>query len=144
MVLAYLGIATNYERLTRQLGIENSSIPFSTIDQLRSWWLAVDRKQGNIEILQAHLAARQPVITPVDTAILPYWITRLDIDDDERATDHAVVIVGMDDRLVYVNDPDFIEAPQAIEYDWFHDAWRHHARWYAVIRRRLPWRLRRV
>jgi ABC-type bacteriocin/lantibiotic exporter with double-glycine peptidase domain len=139
MVLTYFGVAADYELLKQQLGIENSSVPFSRINHLRSWWLAIEHKQGNLEILRTRLAVGQPVIIPVDTDILPYWITRP--DQREGLIDHTVVLVGIDEKNVYVNDPDFAEAPQMVEHDWFANAWRHHDYWYAVIRRRWPWRL---
>ncbi|HMN31474.1 MAG TPA: hypothetical protein PKE45_25215 [Caldilineaceae bacterium] len=62
----------------------------------------------------------------------------------ERVTDHAVVVVGLADCYIYVNDPDFEAAPQAVELGWFYDAWQNFALRYAVIRRRWPWSMRRT
>lgn len=138
MGLTYLRAPVAYDQLKRRLDVETSSAPFLNIDRLRSWWLVVERKQGDLATVHAHLAAARPVLVPVDTALLPYWITRSDVTDAERVTDHAVVVVGIDDQFLYVNDPDFAMAPQAVERDWFLEAWRHHAQWYAVLRHR--WR----
>lgn len=141
MGLTYLEAPVLYEQLKQLLDVETSSAPFFNIDRLRSWWLVVEHRQGNLEMVQAHLAAGRPVLVPVDTALLPYWITRPDVTDAERVTDHAVVVVGMDDQSIYVNDPDFETAPQPVEREWFLEAWRHHEQWYAVLHRRWPWRL---
>ena len=43
---------------------------------------------------------------------LVYWSRRSDIRDEEKATDHVVVVVGLNEQAVYVNDPDFEQAPQ--------------------------------
>jgi ABC-type bacteriocin/lantibiotic exporter with double-glycine peptidase domain len=140
MVLLHLGVPAAYERLKQQLDVETSSAPFFYIDRLRSWRLVVERKQGTLATMQMHLAAGRPVLVPVDTALLPYWITRPDITDAERVTDHAVVVVGLDDQFIYVNDPDFETAPQTVERDWFLEAWQHHEQWYAALHRRWAWR----
>jgi predicted double-glycine peptidase len=57
-------------------------------------------------------------------------------------TDYAVVVVGIDDHFVYVNDPCFATAPQTVERTWFDETWRNHEQWYAIIRRRWLWQLR--
>jgi uncharacterized protein YvpB len=61
---------------------------------------------------------------------------RSDIREEKRITEHAVVVVGFAEDVVYVNDPDFAEAPQSVASGWFDDSWHYHDRWYAVIRRR--------
>jgi hypothetical protein len=141
MVLAYLGERVDEERLRQRLGTVTAGTFFFNVDRLRSWWLAVERDQGDRMTLEMWLAAGHPVIVPVDTGLLPYWLTRPDVADPERVTDHAVVVVGLDDQHVSVNDPDFAVAPQVVEWGWFLDAWRNHDQWYAVIRRRWAWRL---
>jgi uncharacterized protein YvpB len=113
------------------------------MDRLRSWSFRVEYSRGNLETLRQHLEAGRPIIVPVDTELLPYWVTRRDVSAAEQITDHAVVVVGMDEENIYVNDPDFEAAPQAVELGRFYDAWQHFALRYAVIRRRWPWRLRR-
>jgi uncharacterized protein YvpB len=98
----------------------------------------VEHHHGNLETLRQHLEADHPIIVPVDTALLPYWMTRQDVPAAERITDHAVVVVGLDDQHIFVNDPGFASAPQAVELAWFYDAWQNFALRYAIIRRRWP------
>jgi uncharacterized protein YvpB len=43
----------------------------------------------------------------VDTAELPYW---------SASADHAVVVVGVDEEWVYLNDPYFEDAPQSVSH----------------------------
>lgn len=138
MVLAHIGEQVNYQRLLQRLGTTESGTPFPNVDRLRSWRLIIERSQGNWDILRQRLETAQPVIVPVATELLPYWLLRSDLSDAERMTEHAVVVVGMDEHQIYVNDPDFAEAPQVVERAWFAEAWQHHDGWYAVIRRR--WR----
>jgi ABC-type bacteriocin/lantibiotic exporter with double-glycine peptidase domain len=142
MVLTYLGEQVAYDQLVQRLGTSHVGTVFSHLDRLRSWRLTVERGRGTTEMLRQHLAAGRPVIVPVDTALLPYWLTRSDIPEAERLTDHAVVVVAIDEQHLYVNDPDFEQAPQVIELEWFQDAWRNFAQRYAVIRHRWPGRQR--
>lgn len=139
MVLTYWGERVVYEQLVQRLGTSTIGTVFAHLDRLRSWRLTVERGRGTTETLRQHLAAGRPVIVPVDTALLPYWLMRSDVPETERVTDHAVVVVAMDDQYIYVNDPDFEQAPQVIELGWFQDAWRNFAQRYAVIRYRWPW-----
>jgi ABC-type bacteriocin/lantibiotic exporter with double-glycine peptidase domain len=144
MVLLYLGERLNYDRLVQRLGTSSAGAFFFNLARLRSWRVAVEWAQGTLDLLQVQLAAGQPVIVPVDTGLLPYWLTRADIPDAERVTDHAVVVVGIDAQYVYVNDPDLEIVPQRVEREWFHDAWRNREQWYAVIHHRWLWRLTRL
>lgn len=50
------------------------------------------------------------------------------------ASFHAVVVIGLDDERVYVNDPYFTDAPKAISRDEFILAWSEQDYWYGVIR----------
>lgn len=138
MVLTHLGQRVQYDRLRIQLHTSTAGTFFSNLDRLRSLRFAVKREQGSLDILRRHLATGHPLIVPVDTEFLPHWLVRADISEAERITQHAVVVVGVDAQHVYVNDPDFVEAPQRVEIGWFDDAWRNHAYWYAQIRRRWP------
>jgi len=77
-----------------------------------------------LEELELRIAQGQPCIVFLDTAELPYW---------SEATFHAVVVVGMDDEYIYVNDPAFDEAPQRITWGDFDLAWIEEGYYYAVI-----------
>jgi hypothetical protein len=89
------------------------------VDRLREQGFFVERGQGDTETLWSHLTTGLPVIVAVRTDDLPYWLNRTDIPDEEKATDHAVVVVGLDEQTVYANDPDFEQAPQVIDLDEF-------------------------
>lgn len=135
MVLTHLGRAVDYERLRQQLGTTDIGTPFSNLTRLQAWRLIVEIGFGNIETLRLNLATGQPIIVAVATELLPYWITRPDIDEPYRETEHAVVVIGLENEMVFVNDPDFDVAPQSVELGWFTAAWQHQQFRYAVIRR---------
>lgn len=137
MVLTALGEQVNYARLRQRLNITDSGAPFSNITRLRSWRITVELAQGQLTTLEARLTAGAPIIVPVATELLPHWLLRIDVSPTERITEHAIVVVGMDDHAVTVHDPDFAAAPLAVDLGWFRDAWQHHDNRYAVIRRRF-------
>ncbi len=62
----------------------------------------------------------------VNTIELDYWT---------EATRHAVVVVGIDERQVYLNDPFFEVAPQIVSRLEFELAWDEMDNSYAVITR---------
>ena len=133
MVLDYLAVPVNYPRLRRLLGTSEAGTPFHHVDRLRAQGFFVARGQGDIETLWSHLTTGLPVIVALRTDDLAYWIMRSDIRDEEKATDHAVVVVGLDEQAVYVDDPDFEQAPQMIELDEFLLAWLERDYEYVVI-----------
>lgn len=133
MVLDYLAVPVNYPRLRRLLGTSEAGTPFHHVDRLRVQGFFVERGQGDTETLWSHLTTGLPVIVALRTDDLIYWIKRIDIRDEEKATDHAVVVVGLDEQTVYVNDPDFEQAPKMIELDEFLLAWLERDYEYVVI-----------
>jgi len=140
MVMAHLGEQVDYERLRQRLGTTTTGTPFSHLERLRSWRFAVELGRGDLAQLGQHVTAGRPMIVAVATELLPYWLTRPDIDEAARMTEHAVVVVGLDDQTVYVNDPDFDAAPQVVALGWFVDSWQSQNGNYAIIQRR--WRRR--
>jgi ABC-type bacteriocin/lantibiotic exporter with double-glycine peptidase domain len=133
MVLEYLAVPVQYPRLRRMLGTTEAGTPFHHVDRLREQGFFVERGQGDTETLWSHLTTGLPVIVAVRTDDLPYWLNRTDIPDEEKATDHAVVVVGLDEQRVYANDPDFEQAPQVIDLDEFLLAWVERDYEYVVI-----------
>jgi len=134
MILQYLQIPFAYERLRRWLGTTEGGAAFVHLEQLRVLGLSVHiRRNDDISALLVHLETWLPIIVAVETWALPYWQSRLDIDDSERETDHAVVVVGLVDDTVYLNDPSFAEVPQTVTVDAFLAAWAGFAYLYAVI-----------
>ncbi|MEZ4865054.1 MAG: cysteine peptidase family C39 domain-containing protein [Caldilineaceae bacterium] len=135
MVLIYLHIPFDYERIIKTLLTGKIGTPFHNLDRLASRGVFVRRSEGNLAIVRKYLEIGLPLITAVYTRDLPHWQTRSDINDDERQTDHAVVIVGLadDDAVIYINDPDFDQAPQLIPEKAFMLAWSEHDYYYAAI-----------
>ena len=126
MVIEYLGETLPYARLLDLLGIEEFGAPLGQTRRLSRLGFSVTYGEANLDDIANHLAQSSPCIVPVSTAELPYW---------EQATDHAVVVVGLDDKAVYVNDPFFDEFPQRISRDEFVLAWLEKDYRLAVITR---------
>lgn len=124
MVLDYIGRPCPYQQLLSLLGVKAIGTPSSNILRLTRLGVSVIHKAGTLEELELRIAQGQPCIVFLDTAELPYW---------SEATFHAVVVVGMDDEYVYVNDPAFDEAPQRITWGDFDLAWIEEGYYYAVI-----------
>ena len=82
-------------------------------------------ERGEIETLRSHLESGLPPIAFVATSELSYW--------NERAA-HAVVVVGLDDDTIYLNDPAFAESPKRISIDEFLLAWIDLEQLYGLIK----------
>lgn len=103
MILVYLGVSITYKRLLKLLQVRSQiGAPASSIHKLEQLGITVVYQQGTLAELHSHLANGRPCIVFLKTGELPYW------DED---SDHAVVVVGLDDNLVYLNDPEFPDAP---------------------------------
>ena len=125
MVLKYLDSPMKYQRLLRTLGTnEQVGTPFPNIQRLEKLGITVVFRQGSLAQLYKFLQNGWPVIVPVKTRELPHW---------EENTDHAVVVVGMDDNTVYLNDPAFARAPIPVSHGDFDLAWLARDEYYAVL-----------
>jgi len=124
MVLDYIGRPCPYRRLLRLLDIKPIGAPASNILRLTRLGVSVTHKAGSLEELELWIAQGQPCVVFLNTGELPYW---------SEATFHAVVVVGMDDEHVYVNDPAFEQAPQSITWGDFDLAWSEQEYYYAVV-----------
>jgi hypothetical protein len=133
MVLTYLQIPIPYARLRRILGTTEEGTPFHHLDRLRRWGLTVVQGQGNMDLLATYLRDGLPVIVDVQTGDIPYCQARTDINASQKDTAHAVVVVGFEWETLYVNDPDFEDAPQVMTLGDFHLAWEQRENRYAVI-----------
>ncbi|MEZ4657648.1 MAG: papain-like cysteine protease family protein [Caldilineaceae bacterium] len=71
-----------------------------------------------------YLSEQKPIIVSVDTGELPYW---------PQAADHAIVVVGMDNDTVIVQDPAFENPYIAIPVGDFDLAWLAKDERYAVL-----------
>lgn len=77
-----------------------------------------------MKTLSEELLRDHPCIVLVRTAELPHWT---------YVTDHALLVVGLNDQCIYVNDPAFPQAPQEISLANFELAWMAFDYRYAVI-----------
>jgi ABC-type bacteriocin/lantibiotic exporter with double-glycine peptidase domain len=125
MVLQYLYIPFTYDRLLNKLGTADAGTPFSRLELLKDWRLTVMRGEGNLETLQMYLDVGLPIIVAIRTWAFPHW--------RGRDTEHAVVVVGIDQNNFYLNDPAIDEAPQTVTYRAFLAAWGDRDYEYAVI-----------
>lgn len=82
-------------------------------------------ERGEIENLRLNLEAGLPSIAFIATGQLSYW---------HETTGHAVVVVGLDEERIYLNDPAFADAPKQVSIDEFLLAWIDADQFYALIR----------
>lgn len=125
MVLTYLGFSVAYEHLLKLLEITSRiGTPAYNIRKLEKLHVSVIYQQGSLADLHRHLLHEQPCIAFVKTQELPYW---------REAVDHAVVVVGMDDQSVYLNDPALTEAPLQVSCGDFDLAWLERDEFYTTF-----------
>jgi ABC-type bacteriocin/lantibiotic exporter with double-glycine peptidase domain len=124
MVLAYFGRSVEYGRLLQLLRIKAYGAPASNIRLLTQLDLTVTYGVTDIPGLENMLAQGYPIIVFVRTGDLPHWT---------YATDHALVVAGCDEVNLYVNDPNFAEAPLIIPRDDFELAWLERDYYYALV-----------
>ena len=124
MIMMYYNQTVRYRRLLRVLGTQEYGTPFSNLRRLNEFGYAVEITNGTLEQLYLQLLQRRPTISSVQTSQLPYW---------PRASEHAVAIVGMDDRYVYVNDPVLDNGPTPVPLGDFDLAWLEQDELCAVI-----------
>lgn len=67
-----------------------------------------------------------PPIVFVNTKELSYW---------PETTGHAVIVVGFEGDLIYLDDPAFADAPQAVPVGEFDLAWLELDQFYAIIKK---------
>ncbi len=114
MVLAYLGRTVSESALNRLFEAEDFGVPGHRLLRLARWGYRVRYESGTETMLRSLLDQRIPVVALVRTGFLDYW---------PEDVYHAVVVVGMDASLVYLNDPWFDVAPQAVPRHAFLAAW---------------------
>lgn len=125
MVLAYWGIERDQADLAKQLQlIAGAGTPGNRVRLLASDTLDVFYDEGQLADLQSALTRGVPPIVLVHTGQLPYW---------EHATAHAVVVLGMDETSVTVNDPGKAQAAIQVSLGDFELAWDEMANLYALL-----------
>jgi len=125
MVLDYLQVPFQYERLLELLRVRAVGARFSNLHQLQSLGVSVLVEKGELESLHSYLDQGLPPIALVATEQLSYWI---------EDTGHAVVVVGLDGDSIYLNDPAFEDAPKKIPVNEFLLAWIDADRFYAILK----------
>jgi ABC-type bacteriocin/lantibiotic exporter with double-glycine peptidase domain len=124
MVLSYLKFSATYEQLLKVLQVEWFGAPAPNIRYLKKLNLTVTHEAGDLTTLHNHLLQDRPCIAFVQTGDLAYW---------QEKVSHAVVVIGLDDDSVYLNDPEFAIAPMQVSRGNFDLAWLAQGEHYAVI-----------
>lgn len=129
MILTYLEVEYRYTNLAIRLKTEEHGTVFGNLISLKSLGINVEIDESddyrNVGFLTDTLHEGIPVIASVDTAeLLTYWT---------KTTSHALVIMGIDEEHILVNDPAFDEAPQFVPIDEFLLAWSEHNYRYAIF-----------
>lgn len=114
MVMAYWQNPTSQEKIAHLLEASEQGVPASRIRRLEQWGYKVIYQPATPLDLRAWIAQGIPPIVLVETEFLEYWYV---------STTHAVVVIGLDERFVYLNDPAFDSAPQRASWDGFLAAW---------------------
>ncbi len=99
--------------------------PARNVRRLSSLGVTVSFGSTTLSQLRQNLLDGIPSIVFVSTEVLPYH---------DRVSFHAVVIVGLSEETVYINDPAFEAAPQAIPMGYFMLAWSDFDYLYATIK----------
>ena len=125
MVLDYLQVLVKYPHLLSLLRVKAYGTSFSSLQNLEALDLSVHIDEGDIQQLRQYLDDGLPSIVFVDTGQLTsYW---------QEQTSHAVVIVGIEDDQIYLNDPELDSGPQSVPTDEFLLAWGEKDYLYAVV-----------
>lgn len=127
MICTHLKIAIPYEQIQRELRIQPGiGAPLSNIDRLQKLGLTTAfRTNSTTEHLYTLLEAGWPTIAGIQTGELPHW--------NYVPSQHAIVVVGMDGRNVYINDPEMVAAPIRVPIGEFDLAWDAQGQQFAVI-----------
>lgn len=78
--------------------------------------------QKLFNIIKDQLHNDLPTITVVDAIRLQEDRENRKIAEDDEQEEHSVVVVGMDDRHIYINDP-WGEVREPFTHDVFEEAW---------------------
>jgi ABC-type bacteriocin/lantibiotic exporter with double-glycine peptidase domain len=114
MVIEYWQIKIAYEQIARILKTQSFGTSARSLGNLQAHGITVRYREGSWLDLEQHLSSSVPCITLVYTASLPYW---------QETTNHAVVVVGLSESEVYLNDPAFEYAPQTVSRAAFELVW---------------------
>lgn len=129
MVLAYWGIARDQSAIAQQPGtIPGAGTPGSRIFLLISPKLDVTyQARGEVSDLLKALRQSIPPIALVSTGQLPYW---------NEDTPHAVVVIGMEESHVILNDPARTQPGIGVLSAEFNLAWDGMDNAYALLKKK--------
>ncbi len=130
MVLDYLGINKD-ERWLRIRLVVGDVTPFPNIQRLADelGMVSIIASWGEPATFKPYIEAGLPIIVAVDTDNFAYW---------PYVANHAVVVVGFTDNVIFVHDPNHRESPLEIDLDTFMLAWSRRDFQYAVIQLAKP------
>lgn len=116
MVLAHQGVTLGEQELCDLLDMQLAGTKVWNVLLLEQHIADchVELDSVSFDRLQEMLAAGVPPIAFVVTRHLSYW---------QRDTIHAIVVVGVTDDEIYVNDPTFPDAPHSVPRTEFAAAW---------------------
>jgi uncharacterized protein YvpB len=134
MALAYLGISHSQEVLARIMGTQLPiGTPRANIKKLASLQVTVTYAHGPLEDIQQWLNQGVPVIVFLDAGELPHWHN---YDFTQRmVVPHAVVVVGLDNQIIYLMDSALDSGPTPTPIGDFILAWDEMDNYYAVLTR---------
>lgn len=117
MVLLHIGQRKRRWRLHRLLKIQSEyGTPFYNIRNLRRLGVRVRfYDNASFETIQQELEQGNPCIVPVLANEFPHW--------PDEIVQHAIVVVGMDEKFVWIHDPMVTKAPFAVSAGDFDLAW---------------------
>jgi ABC-type bacteriocin/lantibiotic exporter with double-glycine peptidase domain len=127
MVLAYFSYAISEAEVRQLLNTQPHGTKARHLTAVGSLGFDVELVSGNLAQLRDLIAQGVPPIVFVDTAPLDYWT--LDCA-------HVAVVVGIDDNVVYLNDPFFDAARQQTSVANFLQAWALNGHLTALMRPR--------
>jgi ABC-type bacteriocin/lantibiotic exporter with double-glycine peptidase domain len=127
MALNHLGVQISYQHLAKILRARSSFTPFSNLQFLEALGLSVTISQGEVASFEPYLESGLPVLVSVQTVGWKHW--------GDEVTEHAIVVVGVDERndVIYIHDPFFATAPIELPLLTFEIGWEEKGWQYAVI-----------
>lgn len=129
MVLAHLGVSVTQDALAKTLKL----YPFvgtrhSNIKKLASATIKVTHEEGDLTVIRRWLEQGTPVIVFVQGGDLPHW--------SGKFSQHAVVVVGIENNLIYIMDSALPDGPTPVDEESFMLAWSWFDYYYATLTQR--------
>ena len=114
MVCAYWGRPEFQGDIARWLQTTEIGTPARNISRLKDYGFDATYLEGSLQFLSESLQQSIPCILFLRTGELPYW---------EIDTAHAIVVIGLDDQEIFLNDPFFEDAPKVVPVEEVLLAW---------------------